>query len=238
MKINDFIKAIEALNINYDEKQLNELETYYNYLIEYNRHTNLTAIIEKEAVYLKHFYDSLTLVKAIDFSNVINIIDIGSGAGFPGIVLKIFFPHLDITILDSNGKKTTFISHLVETLNLKNITVVNARAEDYAKDKLNSFDLCVSRAVAYIDIICELSFPFIKKDGKVVLMKGNISNEMKILTNYQQDLNIKKYDILNFSLPFTNDERNLIVLSKSIETKKLLNYSQIIKRNKKWNGQK
>lgn len=236
MKINEFIEEIEKLKITFNDNQLKMLEEYYCYLVDYNKHTNVTAITEKSEVYLKHFYDSLTITKSIDLNSIRTVIDIGSGAGFPGVVLKIFFPHLDITILDSNGKKTTFIKKLVEKLGLKNINVVNQRAEDYAKDNLNSFDLCVSRAVAYIDIISELSVPFIKTEGKVVLMKGNFDNEMDILTKYQHNLNIADYKIEKFYLPITGDERNLVILTKEVNTNKLLNYSQIIKRSKMWNN--
>ena len=108
MKIDRFKKELDKLNLIYNQYMLDQLETYYNFLIDYNSHTNLTAIKSKEEVYLKHFYDSLTVCRAVDLNNISKIIDIGSGAGFPGIVLKIFFPHLDITILDSNNKKTRY----------------------------------------------------------------------------------------------------------------------------------
>ena len=140
-------------------------------------------------------------------------------------------------MLDSNNKKTKFISSLVELLNLENVTVINQRAEDYAINNLNKFDLCVSRAVAFIDIITELSIPFIKLDGKVILMKGNLDNEKSVLKSYQQKLNIKNYEILNFTLP-NSDERNFVILEKLNETKKVMNYSQIIKRSKIWNDKK
>ena len=200
MKIDSFKKELDKLNLIYNQYMLDQLETYYNFLIDYNSHTNLTAIKSKEEVYLKHFYDSLTVCRAVDLNNISKIIDIGSGAGFPGIVLKIFFPHLDITILDSNNKKTTFMKYLIEKLDLKNVNIVNNRAEEYAKNNLNMYDLCVSRAVAFIDIISELCLPFIKKEGKVVLMKGNFDNEKLILQKYQKALNISEYKIDTFLL--------------------------------------
>ena len=237
MKIDSFIKELNKMNIECSEDRLKQLEIYYNYLIEYNNHTNLTAITEKEDVYLKHFYDSLTLSKAIDLNNINNMIDIGSGAGFPGVVLKIFFPHIKVTILDSNNKKTTFVKKLIDKLNLKEIEVVNNRAEEYAKEYLNYFDLCVSRAVAFIDIISELTIPLIKKNGKVALMKGSFDNEKPILQKYQQKLNISNYEIKKIFLP-NGDERNIVILEKNSETHKLLSYSQIIKRSKIWNDKK
>ena len=233
MKIDDFKSEIEKLNIIYDEDKLQKLDTYFNFLIEYNLHTNITRVVDKEDVYLKHFFDSLTLVKAVDLNSIKNILDIGSGAGFPGVVLKIFYPDINITILDSNNKKTKFVTQLIEKLNLNKITVVNDRAENYMANNINKYDLCVSRAVAFIDIISSLSLPFIKKDGKVILMKGNMDNEIKILNNHQKELNIEKYEIINFNLN-DNLERNLVILHKHDETKNIVNYAKLVKRNKKW----
>ena len=235
MKINSFINELKKINIDCSEECVKKLDIYYEYLIEYNSHTNVTAITEKEEVYLKHFYDSLSVCTVFDFNKIDSLIDIGSGAGFPGVVLKIFFPHLNVTVLDSNNKKTTFISNLVEKLELEDIKVINSRAEDYAKDNLNTFDLCISRAVAYVDVITELSLPFIKESGKVVLMKGNFDNELITLTKFQKELNISKYTIEKFYLP-NKDERNFIILEKKGKTTKVMGYSQIIKRSRKWNN--
>lgn len=237
MKIDSFIENLKKLNIEVNDKQLELLEKYYDYLVEYNSHTNLTAITECEDVYLKHFYDSLTVALVYDFNRDVKVLDVGSGAGFPGIVLKIFFPKIKLTVLDSNNKKTKFIASLVEKLELQDVFVINQRAEEYALNNLNKFDLCVSRAVAFIDIITELSIPFIKLDGKVILMKGNLDNEIDTLKIYQQKLNIKNYKIVNFTLP-NNDERNFVILEKTTETKKVMNYSQILKRSKIWNDKK
>lgn len=232
-----FINELKKIGVVLTEEQLKQLDIYAKELIKYNEHTNLTAIKEETEIYLKHFYDSLTLNSVIDLNQIDNMIDIGSGAGFPGVVLKIFFPHMHVTILDSNNKKTTFVAKLIEKLGLSGIEVVNARAEDYAKDKMNSFDMCVSRAVAFIDIITELSLPLIKKSGKVALMKGNFENEIVTLKKYQQKLNISNYKINKVILP-NNDERNIVILEKEKETNKLLTYSQIVKRNKVWNDKK
>ncbi len=236
MQINDFIEEVKKLGIYISEDELKQLEIYYNELIEYNSHTNLTSIIKKEDVYLKHFYDSLTLCKAVDLSKVNNMIDIGTGAGFPGIVIKIFYPHLKLTLLDSNNKKTKFLEIITNKLSLQDVTIINDRAENYAKNNQDKFDLCVSRAVAFIDIIISLSLPFIKKEGQVVLMKGSIINEKRILDNHLNDLNINKYQIISFNLPITNDERNLLVIEKK-DSNKLYEYNQILKRSKKWNSQ-
>ena len=236
MQINDFIKEVEKLGISIDDNKLHMLEVYYNELISYNSHTNITGITKKEDVYLKHFYDSLTLFKAVDLNSINNMIDIGSGAGFPGLVIKIFFQNIDLTLLDSNNKKTNFLDIIVKKLGLTNVRIINDRAENYAKENLNKYDLCVSRAVAFIDIISSLSIPFIKKDGKVVLMKGNLTNEKSVLEKHMNDLGINKYDIINFELPYINDERNLVVIEKKSITNKVLDYAKIVKRSKIWNS--
>jgi 16S rRNA (guanine527-N7)-methyltransferase len=235
MQINSFIDSLKELNIELDEEKLNKLEIYYNFLNEYNKHTNLTTITEKEDVYLKHFYDSLTISKVVDLNNINNLLDIGTGAGFPGIVLKIVYPNIKLTVLDSNNKKTTFIKLLLEKLNINDVTIINDRAENYAINHLNEFDIVTSRAVAFMDIIISLSFPFIKKEGKVILMKGNLDNEISILNNHQKELDINKYSINNFKLPISGDERNIVVLEKNNLSTKVLNYNQILKRNKIWN---
>ena len=164
------------------------------------------------------------------------MIDIGTGAGFPGVVIKIFFPNIELTLLDSNGKKANFLKLIVDKLHLTNVKVVNDRAENYAKDNLNKYDLCVSRAVAFIDIISSLSIPFVKKEGKVVLMKGDFTNEKLILEKHTSDLGIKKYEIINFKLPISDDERNLVIIEKSSDTSQIPEYAKIVKRNKIWNS--
>ena len=235
MKIDDFKNAVISLGINIDEDKLEKLNIYYEELIAYNEHTNVTGITLKEDVYLKHFYDSLMIAKAIDLNNISTMIDIGSGAGFPGVVLKIFFPNIELTLLDSNNKKTKFLEIICNKLDLKNVQIINDRAENYAINHLNEYDLCVSRAVAFVDIIASISIPFIKKDGKVVLMKGSFENELNVLQNHLNELNIKLFNIIEYNLPSLADQRNLIVIEKNSITSKIMSYSQIIKRNKKWN---
>ena len=235
MKIDDFKNAVISLGINIDEDKLEKLNIYYEELIAYNEHTNVTGITLKEDVYLKHFYDSLMIAKAIDLNNISTMIDIGSGAGFPGVVLKIFFPNIELTLLDSNNKKTKFLEIICNKLDLKNVQIINDRAENYAINHLNEYNLCVSRAVAFVDIIASISIPFIKKDGKVVLMKGSFENELNVLQNHLNELNIKLFNIIEYNLPSLADQRNLIVIEKNSITSKIMSYSQIIKRNKKWN---
>ena len=232
MTIEDFKKAVKGLGIEINNDILEKLNVYYEFLNEYNSHTNLTAITEKEDVYLKHFYDSLTATKVHYFSND-KVIDIGSGAGFPGIVLKIFFPNIDLTVLDSNNKKTTFLKELCQKLNI-NVNVINERAEDFAKKEFGKYDIVISRAVAYMDIIISLSMPFVKKDGSIILMKGDIKDENKILIKHQKDLNIKSYRIESFYLANGVNLRSLVVIKKDKESKKILTYAQILKQNERW----
>ncbi len=227
----EFLEKLNSLNISFTEEMLDKLNIYCDFLLEYNTHTNLTAIRNREDVYLKHFYDSLTVTKAIDLNTINTMLDIGSGAGFPGIVLKIFYPHLKLTVLDSNNKKTTFISKLVEKLNLQEVNIVNDRAEEYAKKGIK-YDLVTSRAVAYIDIILELSSYFVNEEGTILLMKGNIAEERSILDEHQKELNVINYNVTNCDLS-VDDERNIIVI-KTKPNNKVLNYNQILKRHNKW----
>ena len=228
---NYFINEVKKLNIKITNKELDLLEQYYNFLIQYNEHTNITAITKKDDVYIKHFLDSLMVTKSIDLNHINNLIDIGSGAGFPGIVLKIFFPNIKIILLDSNNKKTTFLNEVIKKLNLKDIQVVNLRAEEYMKNHLNEFDICISRAVAYIDIITSLSLPFIKEGGSVILIKGNDQDEIKILNTYKKELHISNFDIINYKILSDDNNRSLIIIRKNEVTSKLVNYPKILKQS-------
>lgn len=229
--INNFNENLKNLGINYTSKELDLLEKYYDFLVEYNAHTNLTTITEKEDVYNKHFYDSLMITQVVDLTKINNVLDIGSGAGFPGVVLKIFFPNIKLTLLDSNNKKTKFLTELIEKLGLKDVSIINDRAENYMKNNLNSYDICVSRAVAYVDIISSLSTPFIKLDGKVLLMKGDFSSEEFILKKYMKELNIKQFSEYEYQL--NNQSRKIIIISKAKEDNQIPNYASLIKKSEK-----
>ena len=229
--INNFNENLKNLGIHYTSKELELLEKYYDFLVEYNAHTNLTTITEKEDVYNKHFYDSLMITQVVDLTKINNVLDIGSGAGFPGVVLKIFFPNIKLTLLDSNNKKTKFLTELIEKLGLKDVSIINDRAENYMKNNLNSYDICVSRAVAYVDIISSLSTPFIKLDGKVLLMKGDFSSEELILKKYMKELNIKQFSEYEYQL--NNQSRKIIIISKAKEDNQIPNYASLIKKSEK-----
>lgn len=212
-----FIKEIEKLNINYDNDKLNKLDKYYNLLVSENKLYNLTAITEEEQVYLKHFYDSLTISKTINLTNE-KIIDLGTGAGFPGIVLKIFYPDIHITLLDSTLKKCNFLKKVTEELNLSNVTIINERAEEYSKNNREIYDVVVSRAVAPLKHLLEYGVPLLKINGLFISMKGNIENDIINIDNYINKLKLSNIDILSFQLPIENSNRNLIKFSKLEKT--------------------
>lgn len=218
MNINRFKEELLKININVTDKQLSMLEKYYELLVFYNSKMNLTGITEKEDVYLKHFYDSATLNKAIDLSTVGSLCDIGTGAGFPGLVIKILFPSINVTLVDSLGKRIKFLNTVVEELNLKNINIVLARAEEYALKNREKFDVVTSRAVANLSILMEYSVPLVKINGFFIPLKANVEDEMSNINNVLNLLNVdlvKKYDFL---LPYENSNRSIIKFIKKSKT--------------------
>lgn len=217
MNKEEFIVAVKDLDINITDKMLNDLNTYYKMLIDYNSHTNLTRITEENEVYLKHFYDSLTLVKAIDLDNQ-TLLDIGTGAGFPGLVLKIVFPNLKVTLVDSLNKRITFLKSVIEKLNLKDIEAIHARAEEYILDKRESFDIVTSRAVANLNTLSELCIPFVKVSGYFVPMKADVKEELKSAEKGVKTLGGVLKDTIIFELPYDAGTRTLIKIEKLVET--------------------
>jgi 16S rRNA (guanine527-N7)-methyltransferase len=165
---NDFIKRISDLGIEVSDLQLEKFETYFKLLIEWNNKINLTAITEEHEVYVKHFYDSICLVKAIDINDQ-TLLDVGSGAGFPSIPLKILFPSLKVTIIDALAKRINFLDLLVKELDIT-VELIHGRAEEYSQK--NSYDLVTARAVANLRVLSELCIPFVKKDGYFLALKG------------------------------------------------------------------
>ena len=216
--MNNFNTLLEELGIKPTSEQLDQLRIYQEYLVEYNSHTNLTAITDKDEVYLKHFYDSLTMVKAIDLNTVNTLIDVGTGAGFPGMVLKIMFPHLHVTLLDSNNKKTTFLSNLVEKLGLINIEVVNTRSEDYAHLNLDKYDVVTARAVTHLKALTELCLPLVKVGGYFIPLKGNATDEISLSKDIIKKLNGNIIDTITFKLPGEESTRTIIKVLKEDKT--------------------
>lgn len=231
MKIDEFYSEVEKLNIKLSLEQKNKLELFCNLLLEYNEHTNLTAIRDKESVLLKHFYDSLTLVKVCNFEKPLKVLDVGSGAGFPGIVLNIVFPNLNITLLDSNNKKTKFQNYIIEKLNLSNILTVNQRAEEYYSSDIK-FDIVVARAVSELAIISELCIPFVKIGGYFISMKGDSEEEIKNGQYAIEYLGGKLEKIEHFYLYNNDNIRNILLIKKINNSPKNFprSYSKIIKK--------
>lgn len=219
-------KELQKIGIQLTDNQEKQLEKYYELLIQTNNYTNLTRITEKEAVYLKHFYDSLTITKVIDLTQNLSLIDIGTGAGFPGLVLKIVYPNLKVTLLDSLNKRIDFLNKVIKELNLKDIKTVHSRIEDYKEEQ---FDIVTSRAVAKTNMLLELSCKLPKVNGYFIFLKGNIEEELKESENAQKLLNIKLIQKEEFLLPIENSKRTIIKLQKTeeINNKYPRNFTQI-----------
>ena len=213
-----FIKELEKMNINLNDTQLNQLDRYYKLLIEWNKKINLTRIIDEKDVYLKHFYDSITLCKAINLCQKLSLCDIGTGAGFPGIVLKIVFPTLSVTLIDSLLKRVNFLNIVIKDLELTNIVAIHARGEDYARGNREKFDIVTSRAVANLSTLSELSLPMCKVNGYFIPMKANASEEISEAKDILVKLNSEIEEVIEFDLPIENSHRTLIKISKKNKT--------------------
>ena len=209
MTIDEFIKEVEALGLKVTNKELNQLEIIYNTLIETNKTMNLTRITEKKDVYLKHFYDSLALVKVYDLSKVKSLCDIGTGAGFPGLILKIFYPNLEITLVDSLLKRVNYLNNLIDKLHLTNIKAYHNRAEDLISDG-RKFDIVTARAVASLPKLLLWTMPLLNKNGSFLAMKGKVEEEIQLSENILKKHNwyIKKKE--TFTLPNKEDVRTIL----------------------------
>ncbi|GEN34687.1 16S rRNA (guanine(527)-N(7))-methyltransferase RsmG [Aneurinibacillus danicus] len=211
----------EERGIALSEEQLAQFERYYELLVEWNEKMNLTGITEKPQVYEKHFYDSITPAFYYDFTNVRNLIDVGSGAGFPGIPLKICFPALKITILDSLNKRLVFLQEVVRQLRLKEVVFLHSRAEDAGRDKKyrEQFDIATARAVARMNVLSELCIPFVKPGGAFLVMKGaNVEEELNEGKKAIKTLGGKTEKVETFELPEERSERNIIIIRKQQKT--------------------
>lgn len=178
-KKNLLIAEAERFQISLSELQISQFLDYYDLLVETNKVMNLTTITEFPDVVRKHFMDSLSVQKVIDMNQIISMIDVGTGAGFPGIPIKILYPHLKVTLVDSLGKRVRFLEQVVEKLNLEHVNCIHSRAEDLARnrDYREKYDLCVSRAVANLAVLAEYDLPFVKKGGCFVSYKSADSEE-------------------------------------------------------------
>lgn len=218
MSKEEFIHELELLNIKLTLEQLDQLERYYQLLIEANEKMNLTGITEKEQVYLKHFYDSITLMKAIDLTQPLSVCDIGTGAGFPGMVLKIIFPTLKVTLVDALNKRINFLNQVIEELNLKDIDTVHARMEEYALNHKEEYDIVTARAVAHLSNLLEYGALATKVHGKLIFMKAEVKEEIEESQNALKQLKVKLVDHVSFLLPFEHSKRSILVFEKYEKT--------------------
>ena len=208
MNKEEWKKSLLELGVELNEKQYNQLDSFYEELIKWNEKINLTRITDYEEVLLKHYYDSLTITKVIDLNKVKTLCDVGTGAGFPGIVLKIAYPHLDIVLVDALQKRVTYLNSVIEKLGLTGIKAIHKRGEELE----GKFDVVTSRAVANIEKLVNYTMHLVEKDGVFIAMKGNIEKE---LTKEVEKKLSQKYKIVKkeeFLLPKENASRSLIVM--------------------------
>ena len=218
MNKQEFLEELKKLGINLTNDQIDKLARFYQLLVTWNEKINLTTIIKEEEVYLKHFYDSLTLIKVVDLRQPLTILDVGTGAGFPGIVLKIVFPNLKITLLDSLTKRINYLNEIIKELDLHDIETVCSRCEEYTKINREKYDLVVARAVSHLKILSEMIIPTVKVNGYFIAMKANLNDELEKTIPMLKKLNSELKEIKEFSLPIENSKRTLVVIKKNAKT--------------------
>lgn len=214
---------LNALSIQIDKRQAEQFQMFYELLIEWNKVMNLTAITEYDEVVEKHFLDSLCLKDVLNLDQVENVIDIGTGAGFPGIPLKIVYPHLKITLLDSLQKRVKFLNKVIGKLELEDIEAIHGRAEEIAKKEnyREKYELCVSRAVANLSTLSEYCIPFVKTDGFFISYKsGDVDEEVIKSKKAAAVLGGKIENTIKFQLPGTEINRSFVKIRKVKETPK------------------
>lgn len=208
-------KLLNEINVDITENQISKFYEYMNLLLEWNEKINLTAIVEPKEIILKHFIDSLTINKYIEKAS--SIVDVGTGAGFPGIPLLIYRDDIKVTLVDSLNKRLIFLQEVINQLDLKNVKVIHSRVEDFGKNKnyREKFDIATARAVANLAVLSEYLVPLVKIGGKCICMKGSIiEDEIKQSENAFKILGTKKKLIEKFELPNSDMERNIIILDK------------------------
>ncbi|MDM5329531.1 16S rRNA (guanine(527)-N(7))-methyltransferase RsmG [Neobacillus sp. CF12] len=223
MNIEQFKAMLLEKGITLTDKQIDQFEKYFQTLVEWNEKMNLTAITERSDVYLKHFYDSISAAFYFDFTKPFHLCDVGAGAGFPSIPLKIAFPHLEVTIVDSLNKRISFLNHLANVLNLENVHFIHDRAETFGVNPSHreSYDLVTARAVARMSVLSELCLPLVKVGGHFIAMKAAHANDeltagQKAITTLGGKLEQK----FTFTLPMEESERNILVIKKEKQTPK------------------
>ena len=220
----------KEINIVFTEEQLQKFYKYMNLLIEWNEKINLTAIVEPKEIILKHFIDSLTIIKYIELNK--SVIDIGTGAGFPGIPIKIMREDLDITLLDSLNKRIHFLNEVIQKLELKNITAVHARIEEYGTKNREKYDVVTARAVSKLNILLEYAIPLAKPQKYFISLKGHIEEEIINAKNAMDKLDVEITKKEEFLLPIENSSRTIIMFKKRNKTnlKYPRRYSEMLKK--------
>lgn len=223
MNVELFQSSLKEKGVQLSDKQLSQFERYYELLVEWNEKMNLTAITEKEEVYLKHFYDSVTAGFYFDFNQTISVCDVGAGAGFPAIPLKIVYPDIQLTVVDSLNKRIGFLQHVTDELGLENVSLHHDRAETFAQrpEFRQNFDLVMARAVARLSVLSELCLPLVKIGGHFLGMKGaNLPEEVKEGEKAVKLLGGKIKDVHSFLLPIEESDRNIVIIEKVKDTPK------------------
>lgn len=223
MIIGQFEAILHEKGITLNHKQLEQFERYYETLVEWNEKMNLTAITAKEDVYLKHFYDSITAAFYYDFTKPLHLCDVGAGAGFPSLPLKIVFPHIHVTIVDSLNKRILFLNHLANVLNLENVHFIHDRAESFGVNPKyrESYDIVTARAVAKMSVLSELCLPLVKVGGYFIAMKAvNAKDELESGQKAITTLGGKMAEMFTFTLPIEESERNILLIKKEKQTPK------------------
>lgn len=223
MKTEQFLDLLNQNDISLTDQQMNQFQIYFETLVEWNKKMNLTAITEKSEVYAKHFFDSITPAFHVDFNEITTLCDVGAGAGFPSIPLKICFPHLKVTIVDSLKKRIAFLDHLADKLSIEHVEFYHDRAETFGQNKnfRQQFDLVTARAVAKMSVLSELCLPLVKTNGRFVALKGpNVQTELDEASQAIKVLGGELKELFSVDLPNDQGERSLIVLDKIKSTPK------------------
>lgn len=221
MNKKQFHSMLAEKGITLTDKQLNQFDLYFHELVEWNNKMNLTAITDEEEVYLKHFYDSISAAFFQDFTKPLNIVDVGAGAGFPSIPIKICFPHLKVTIVDSLNKRINFLQHLVSTLGLTDVSLYHDRAELFSKktEHREAYNFVIARAVARMPVLAELCLPLAEVGGTFLAMKGpEVINEIKDSKKAFNLLGGKLLRDEHFLLPFEESSRHFVFIEKVKKT--------------------
>jgi 16S rRNA (guanine527-N7)-methyltransferase len=223
MIIEQFAANLREKGISLSSEQLGQFEMYFETLVEWNEKMNLTAITDKAEVYLKHFYDSITASFYFDFTKPFHLCDVGAGAGFPSIPLKIVFPHIEVTIVDSLNKRISFLNHLAKELKLENVHFIHDRAETFGVNPnfRENFEVVTARAVARMSVLCELCLPLVKVGGHFIAMKAaHAKDELEIGQKAITTLGGRLEDMHTFTLPMEESERNILIIKKEKQTPK------------------